>query len=184
MFDSDLPFALDTNQLVTLDSSDELRLAEILNSAVGALVFLRHFGCVFCREQLTELGKTDSPITFVGRGTPDDARKLRGEIGFIRPMICDIQGRLFEEAGCAQGKLSQLGGLPTVKSGLRALSKGNRFHRPQTDPRQLGGTLVIQPNGEIMWRYMSKFAGDHPTLGQIQTAVEQAKRILSSRTGS
>ena len=170
--------------MVILDSGAESRLSEVIQNETSALVFLRHFGCIFCREQLEELGKTDSPLVFVGRGTPSDAIKLQEEVGYIRPMICDVQGRLFEEAGCARASLSQMGGLATVRSGFRAFGKGNRMNRPKSDPRQLGGTIVIQPNGEIMWRYMSQFAGDHPTLGQIQTAIEKAKAIVSSRKGS
>jgi hypothetical protein len=51
-----------------------------------------------------------------------------------------------------------LGGL---KNFLGARKKGFHQGRTQGDPWQQGGSLVVRPGGQVLFRYASKVPGDH-----------------------
>ena len=58
-----------------------VRLGDLWKDRRAVLVFVRHFGCLFCRQQVAELtpylGRiraTGADVFLVGNGTVDDAR--------------------------------------------------------------------------------------------------------------
>ena len=61
--------------------------------------------------------------------------------------------------------------------GVRALKKGFRQKRLQGDPWQLGGVFVIDPSGKILYKQISREAGDHPEAGEILAALEASKPL-------
>jgi hypothetical protein len=64
----------------------------------------------------------------------------------------------------------------SIAAGARAFSRGFRQTRTMGDAAQLGGVFVITPGGEMPYRYLSSFAGDHPPPEEAVRVVEGLAR--------
>jgi hypothetical protein len=49
----------------------------------------------------------------------------------------------------------------------------HRQRRTQGDAAQLGGVLLVERGGQIAYRFVSAYAGDHP---RAETLLEAARR--------
>ncbi len=52
-------------------------------------------------------------------------------------------------------------------AGTRSLAGGNRQHNAGRRPTQLGATIVMGPNDELLYIDKESFAGDHADLGEV-----------------
>ena len=59
----------------------------------------------------------------------------------------------------------------TVKSGVRAFQKGFRQTSTKGDPWQQGGTLVVRPDGTLIFEHISSTAGDHAAVADVLAAL-------------
>ena len=55
---------------------------------------------------------------------------------------------------------------------IKLLLAGKRLHRPTDDIYQLGGDVLIDPNGVVKLHFVSDTPIDRPSLAEIQSAVE------------
>jgi peroxiredoxin len=163
------------------DGSD-VRLGDLWAKRPLVLAFVRHFGCVFCREHVKELkeqaGRIDvagADLVVVGSGAPNFIRGFRDATGFTGRVLADATGAAFEAAGMHRSVLSTLNPVSAVK-GLASLLRGNKYGGVQGDNYQQGGTLVIIPPGEIVYEYRSRYAGDAPPVAATVSAVETSAR--------
>ncbi|TMB89472.1 MAG: AhpC/TSA family protein [Chloroflexi bacterium] len=146
-------------------------------------VWLRHYGCIFCREQAAEMraiaGDIESlgaELVFVGNGSPAQARDFQAQFAPGSIVLTDPDLRTYRLIGAHHGLLKTLG--PRVwRSGVRALSRGARQTRVKGHPFQQGGVLVLVPGDRAVYSYISGEAGDHPPV----TAVVEALRGAVSR---
>lgn len=61
----------------------------------------------------------------------------------------------------------------TMLATLKAMKSGFRQTKTMGDAFQQGGVFVITPGGEMPYRYISKFAGDHPPPEKPVAKVEE-----------
>ena len=67
---------------------------------------------------------------------------------------------------------SELFGLRSVSKGLIAGARSGRIQtRTIGNAAQLGGSLVVRPDGEVAWSHMSDNAGDNASPDEILAAV-------------
>ncbi len=134
------------------------------------LVFLRHFGCTFCREALSDLSKRQKEIE--GEGTriifvhmTDNATAeayfqkydLAGAVH-----ISDPECRYYQAFGLVKGSFTQLFGLATWIRGFSAGVVSGHGIGPQIgDGFQMPGVFVIQ-DGEIKSSFVHELASDRP----------------------
>jgi hypothetical protein len=52
-------------------------------------------------------------------------------------------------------------------AGTRSLARGNRQHDTGRRPTQLGATIVMGPNNELLYIDKESFAGDHAELDEV-----------------
>lgn len=112
-------------------------------------------------------------IVVVGNGAPQFIEAFRQEQGF--------QGRILTDPERGAYRLLELkrSFVPDPRTFLRAadaMSRGFRQTRTRGDASQLGGVLVVRPDGEMPYRFVSRFAGDHPPIEAMMTALEAAAR--------
>lgn len=155
--------------VVVLDvDAQPVRLGALWAERPVILVFVRHFGCLFCREQAAELRDAwdriraaGADVALVGSGTPDQAEMFRADYGLPFPVYVDPSLRAFRVAGLERG-VSRTLGPASVAAGLRAFRAGYRQGRTEGDPWQLGGAVVVGPGHKVFYAYRSAAAGDHP----------------------
>jgi len=148
-----------------------ISLAELSQDSPVMLVFLRHLGCVFCKESLQELSaKKDYfidrnvKLVFVHMGAPDRAVEFfdNYDLGDF-DTISDPECTLYEQFGLIKGTFNQLFGLQVMLRGLEAsIVKGNSFSLKQIgDGFQMPGIFYLL-NGEIVQSFIHKRASDRP----------------------
>ncbi len=135
------------------------------------LVFLRHFGCVFCKEALSNLSKKREQfenrgiqIVFVHMSENDEADdyfikyKLEGISHISDPMA-----NYYKAFKLTKGSFMQLYGLQTWIRGYSLKKEGHQLEMAANlgDSTQMPGLFLIQ-NGEVSEQYIHKRASDKP----------------------
>lgn len=86
------------------------------------------------------------------------------------PIWVDPERRSYDALGFSRS-LGSTFSFASLRHGRRAWGSGNRQSRTQGDPWQQGGALIVQPSGEVTYRYASAAAGDHPEVSAVLAAL-------------
>ncbi len=161
-----------------LDPGGEtLRLDSLWADGPAVLVWLRHFGCLFCKEQTAEfrarrddIVQRDARLAFIGNGGVRYAGGFRAEFCPDCTVLTDPELASYKVIGARSGVLNTLG--PQAwGAGIRAFARGARQQRTQGSPFQQGGVLVVTAAGAVAYSYLSKAAGDHPPVDDVIAAL-------------
>lgn len=117
------------------------------------------------REAAAFTGKGAS-LAFVGIGSPDAIRDFRQETGATEPAFADPTLATYRALGMRRGALTYLSP-GFIANAIRALRSGYRNRFVAGDSMQHGGVLIVKPGGEVVYRYTSKTAGDHPAVRDV-----------------
>ncbi|WP_039947772.1 SelL-related redox protein [Leptospira fainei] len=142
-------------------------LGENLPAKPSLLIFLRHLGCIFCRETVADLRLMAEsmpafpPVLFI---YPDMARD--GEEFFQRfwpeaSAIADPKTILFRLAELHDGGFLELAGPEVWVSALRAVTKGNFYGVQGQHLLQMPGAFLVLKD-RILWKHTYRHIGDHP----------------------
>ena len=114
-------------------------------------------------EEKALLEKKGIQLVVIGSGAPHFASGFREKLGTEFAVYSDTRLEVFKALSFQRGLLSAL--KPQAwKRGVEAFRSGFRQGSVQGDAQQLGGVLGIAADGEVVYRYESQFAGDHPLL--------------------
>lgn len=138
-----------------------------------ALVFLRHLGCIFCREQVAILRDAlpEANVAFVTMAAPALAERFRAWMRSPHTFLCDPERRLYDEFGLQRGSVRQVFSPHVAARGLSALRAGHRPGRPTEDVWQLGGTFVMDEEGCVSAAFPASDAGDYPSPEALSRAL-------------
>ncbi|AEE48765.1 SelL-related redox protein [Haliscomenobacter hydrossis] len=160
------------DQMIT-SSGESLRVTA--DKAPVLLVFLRHFGCVFCREALADISKrrkeiesTGTRIVFVHMTDNDIAERYftRYDLGNAIH-ISDPECTFYRAFGLMKGNFNQLFGLHSWIRGFSAGVVAGHGAGPQLgDGFQMPGVFVIQ-NGEIRESFIHSLSSDRPDYEEL-----------------
>ena len=139
------------------------------------LVFLRHSGCVFCREALSDLAasreaieKTGTRIVVVHLGDEAALDEVLDHYGLkTLDRIHDADQSLYRAFGLKQGSWRQLAGPKVWFRGLSAsLIGGHKVGRPAGDVRQMPGMFLLD-RCEVVRSFRHASASDRPLYEQF-----------------
>ena len=68
----------------------------------------------------------------------------------------------------------QLMGPAVLFGGMRATLKGHLPQAPPTNPRQLGGSFVIDSGGTVVWEHRARHAADNASAEKILAQLRRA----------
>jgi peroxiredoxin len=133
------------------------------------LVFLRHFGCTFCREAVADLSEKrqsieagGTPLAFVHLGTEEKARWFFKPYGMLDiPRFSDPGGRLYESFGLVRAELRQYLNSESILRMLGALLRGHFIGFPAGDIERMPGAFLID-QGKIQKAFRHKLVSDRP----------------------
>ncbi len=134
------------------------------------LVFLRHFGCTFCRETMAELSKKRKEIEsngfkivlvhMVESHIAEEILEIY-DLGNISH-ISDKHQHLYKKYGLGKTTPSALFGIPNWWRAFAAgLFKGHLVGKPAGDPFQMPGVFVIDRN-RLLNKFTYKYVSDLP----------------------
>jgi len=160
-------------------------LADQLGDGETLLVFLRYFGCIFCREMVADLrsateGDPGYPdVLFFFQGTPTEGRAfLRRYWSDVRA-IADPELGFYEDFGVQQGRVLQVFGPRVLLSTRRARSKGHDFGERSGDVLRMPGLFLVR-GSEVMWSHRFTHQADHPDFTSLP-ALARAAAVASER---
>jgi peroxiredoxin len=170
----------DLADLVALDTKgDRVRLGDEWRDRPAVVVWLRHFGCMFCKEQAKDYRGHQAEITalggclvFVGNGEVRWARGFAEEYCPDCRILTDPALGTYREIGAEHAAPIISGRV--LKHALRALAKGNTQLRTKGPAGQQGGVAVIEPGDRVAYLHLSREAGDHPPIGDVLEALRAA----------
>jgi len=148
-------------------------LYSLASESPVALVFLRHLGCLFCREQVAVLRDAlpDANVAFISMADPRLAARFRTWMRSPHPFLCDPERQIYHAFGLQRGTLRQHFAPHVVGRGLAAMRAGYRSGRPTEDMWQLGGTFVMDAEGCVTAAFPAVDAGDHPSPEALRRAL-------------
>jgi hypothetical protein len=129
------------------------------------MVFLRHYGCVFCRQMvsdLRDLEPMDRQIVLVHQGDDATGGNFFGKRWPEAVAIDDPGKRLYNAFGLERGSIAQMFGPRVWLCGMKATVQGHTIGKPVGDPWTMPGVFLLTPNGRVVRRHDFEHAGDHP----------------------
>jgi peroxiredoxin len=155
------------------DTSEGIDLKEMSERWPTMVVFLRHFGCTFCRETLQDIAKQRKAIEAQGirillvhmLEDTDEARRqviAYGQGLDDIPLLSDPEGILYKKFKLRRGTLWQLlGGKVLFRGFVAGVLKGNGIGKEMGDMTQMPGIFVVYKS-EIVKKYVHKSSADRP----------------------
>ncbi len=145
-------------------------LGELSNERPVLLVFLRHFGCTFCREAVAEITEIRKDIESKGTQlafvhlSDDDAKaqKFFAPHGLQDvPRFADPDGLLFQSFGLVRANWRAYLNYESILRTLQAWLNGHWLGLPAGDVERMPGTFLIH-NGQIQKAFRNKLVSDRP----------------------
>lgn len=164
-------------------------LKELSSDQPQVVVLLRHSGCTFCRESLSELAHQLDAIHATGCGivlvhleTDDDIKPFIASYGLENlPRISDPECRLYRQFGLDLGRFRELFGLHVwIRGFIAGVWNGHGVGRSQGNAFQMPGTFVVHAS-RVIQGFKHTTAADRPDyLAMAHTASDQAKKQHTS----
>jgi peroxiredoxin len=157
----------------------DVRLGDLWGEGPAALVWLRHYGCLYCRAYAMQLHRirkefqdADTSLMLIGQATPRDAAQFRRRYGIQVPVLADEDRVSYQAVGAKRAGMAELVGPKVLAKGAVTGVK-HRVVQGRTvgDSAQLGGAVVVLPDGRISWSHLSAEAGDDPSPEEILAAA-------------
>jgi peroxiredoxin len=149
--------------------------------AGAAVVFLRHFGCIFCREHAVRLRKSFEQFTSrglglvaIGLGSAENARGFAEWLKLPYPVLAAPDTEIYAAWGLGQTTGADMLNPALVKAGVRALTQRVTQGRATGDSKQLPGTFLVSPESVILWSHVAKHPGDIAPVDVVLAAADAA----------
>ena len=155
----------------SLPETNNIDLIKMTYEQPVLLVFLRHFGCTFCREALSDISNIHQQVLEIGvkvvfvhmvdKKTADlhlASYKFEENMHFGDP-----EKKLYQYFGVQKGRLRQLYGLSVMMRGIKAGVIDGHGHAFKAigDVEQMPGLFMLD-KGCIIRSYVYQFSSDRP----------------------
>lgn len=162
----------------TLTSAGE-SLAALSEKSPVLLVLLRHEGCTFCRNALSDIARLRRQIEVAGTrivlghmGTAEDFAAFAGRYGLADvAAVADPQCTLYKGLGLQRGRMLQLIGPRVLWSWVKSTVAGHLPGRIKGDPLQLPGAFLLH-HGQVIKGHTYRDASDRPDYVRLATPLQ------------
>lgn len=155
---------------------------ELWKDGPTVLVLVRHFGCLYCHEHADAIVHAAPAIealggrlVLLGHGNPVHAGEFMRRIGLTGRLYTDPARIIYRALGMHHGML-RVYNVESARHFRRASLAGYRNASVRGDRWQLGGTVVIAPDGSVAYRYASEVAGDHGAVSDVLAALRRLQK--------
>jgi hypothetical protein len=172
---------------VTLDAAlDQLRddqgrtLRALTDDRQTLVVLLRHSGCIFCKQTLSDLTRQQAEIdkagvglALVGMTASSEALRALGQRHGLTSAawFADPDRFLYRALELGRGTFLQLFGPRVWIAGLRAALRGNGIGKLEGDGFQMPGAFVIY-RGRVVRAYRHTTAADRTDLKELACPID------------
>ncbi len=133
-------------------------------------------------ERQAEFGP-DVAFALITFSDPKYLRAYRQRTGWHQPILTDHDRSIYRLFDYGRGSVWRVYGWKVIKryaTLLRNRSVGP-LERATEDTLQLGGDVVIAPDGSVQWIYHGEGPDDRPTVDNLISQVRKARASAQSR---
>jgi hypothetical protein len=171
--------SLEMDEVFQLKTSRAKTLGELSLEKGVFLIFLRHFGCSFCRETLKELNQflqtsqKEIKICLVHQSSAERGEEFLSsyfapELWSRIHHLSDPDCRVYRAFALPRSNWKQMINLSSVVRGFQAaILRRHGVGRLEGDGFQMGGALFLQ-NRQVTWRQKTAGVGDPLNFGELQ----------------
>ncbi len=160
--------------LQTFRSQNGETLQELSSQNPLLVVFLRHAGCTFCREAVSDISRQRSEIerhgtriAFVALNDRADIEPILQRYGVADlPCFSDPNEQLYRAFELQSGSFFSLFSLGTVLRGLKAILAGHGLGKLAANGFRLGGTFLLQ-NGRVVRGQRLQTSSERPNYSEL-----------------
>lgn len=140
------------------------------------LVFLRHFGCVFCRETLADLREVAEAdesfpdVIFFAQASPRESRVFLRRYWPGARAISDSEQVFYDGFGIGRANKFILLSPKFFAAKRRANAKGHEGGPISGDIWRMPAAFVVEGD-RVLWGYEPKHPGDHPDFESIPALI-------------
>lgn len=151
-------------------------LHDQLSESPTLIIFLRFFGCIFCREtvadlrQLSEKHEGFPAVLFVSEAGVTETRAFVRRYWPEAQVIADPEAALYAAFGVGRNVIKTFS--PGVfKARRRAVAKGHEGGSLDGNAFRMPGAFLVR-GSEILWSHKFKHAADHPNFEQVAQQLD------------
>ena len=122
-----------------------------------------------------EIEAAGASLVFIGNGNTTFARDFKDHFATECTILTDPSSASYALLGAGRGMWATLSPR-SWPAGIQAMRLGFRQTRTKGHAYLLGGVAVVDTAGAVRWKYLSRFAGDHPAPAQILVALRALGR--------
>jgi hypothetical protein len=126
------------------------------------------------RESHPAVEALGARVIAVGTGSTAQARRLM-ESGTPFPCLVDSERRLYRLLGLRRVGLATLLDPATYVNYWRGWRRGARQGQVTGDPGQLSGVAILDGDGRLQWRHVSRTIGDYPPLTDVLAELRRVR---------
>jgi len=147
-------------------------LRDQLGDVPTLLVFLRHFGCIFCRQTVSDLRDTAEsndafpPVLFFFQGRAMEGRLFLRRYWPEARAIADPDLAFYEEFGIGRATWVQAFGPAVLRANRRARQRGFENGERQGDIWRMPGAFLVR-GARILWSHRPRHAGDPLQVAEV-----------------
>lgn len=93
------------------------------------------------------------------------------DTGLKWSLLIDRERTLYQAYGMERGRAWDLFGPAVIWKYLRLMAQGRRLRAPGSDVRQLGGDVIVDPQGIIRLHHVGRGPADRPTVAQLLQVI-------------
>lgn len=173
--------AMAPDVLLLTTESESVRLAQFWQHTPVLIFFVRHVGCVFCREQVRALAQRYDDIRARGAEViaiiPTDAinaGRFARSMHLPYPVLCDTPRRAFAAFGLYE---TPIGNLVQPEVLLRTARQFARGNIPTVNPfssslTQLGGVFIVGSDGVVQLGHAATPVFTYPSVDSCLTVLD------------
>lgn len=155
-------------------------LADQLTGGVSLLVFLRHFGCIFCRETLgdiraaAEADPSYPDVLFFFQGSATEGRAFLRRYWPDARAVADPELELYDAFGVRRASLLEGLGPSVLRARGRAAAKGHENGPRSGDIWRMPGVFAVDEQ-RVIWAHSPSHAADHPDFTSLPAVIAAAR---------
>ena len=142
-----------------------VEFASLYRDQTTLIFFVRHFGCIFCRERVAAL-KEALPLlaphnlnaVVIGNGHAYMAQSFVDELQLPFEVYSDREAHAYRLAGMQRNFGLNIG---SIKHAWRSYKSGSRQGSTAGDVWQQGGVIVVNTEGQVIETQADQSAGDY-----------------------
>jgi peroxiredoxin len=155
------------------------RLGDLWSDKPVVLVFLRHFGCLHCREHAVmlrdrydEIKTQGGEIVAVGTGDQRYAEAFARDENIPYLVLVDDDAVAAHAASLQTLNWFQLLHPRTWKASWQTSRRGHHTHKPGMRVKQIGATFVIGAGDQVRYEHMDIDSTDHAEIDKVVAALQ------------